>query len=1021
MQQARRWRALVSAAGLMALAGTIAVVTAQPSLPPGLARAQPTTPGPAGGRPAQDFPAYTDVIKDLEKVTPTGGESSLYTLFKRDKDTRLLAELPRDFERQKVFIATTVAGGVPSAGIQGGDTYAYWKRYDKRLALIEPETGVRTTGDAESKRTESIVYTDRVLLDVPILTVSPTGGPVIDLTDLLVNQSDRFFPGVTTGANRRLATIAKAKAFPENVELAFEMPDRTGRLVTIYYSVSLLKPNPAYKPREADPRVGYFTTFYRDISRLKEETPWVRYVNRWHLEKRDPKLELSPPKEPIVFYVDSTTPIQYRRWVREGILEWNKAFEKVGFYDAVEVRQQDTVTGAYMDVDPEDVRYNFVRWTSANLGFAIGPSRVNPETGQILDADVVLDDGFIRGWLRSYQQLLPEVAMEGLPAETVAWFESNPKWDPRLRLADPAERDVLLQSRAIRHAQQLTGLIRGADERGQPGSEVPVMALRSGQPLLFAGQDSDGELGMRYQQCAAILGKSLDVSVMRTALDAGILDLLQPAESGAQPKDETKDDKKDDKKQPPKKKEVLLDGLPEWFVGPLLKDLVMHEVGHTLGLRHNFKASSIHTLAEMNTPEFKGNKTITGSVMDYTPLNINFQDGPSQGDFNQISIGSYDYWAIEYGYGDNPKETLKGVSNPLHAYGTDEDSAGVDPLIRRFDLGKDSLDYSESTMRLVRFLRGKLLDKVVKDGDPWSKVRDGYQLLLGRHTTALSTAAFWLGGAHTVRDRKGDPGDRVPVVPVSVEQQRRALKLIVENGFRDEAFGLTRELLERMTVEKWSDPGGFGALGQSEAWPIHDRILAVQGTAISLVMNPTTLQRVYDNELRIAPGSDALTLPELLNAVTGEVFSELGSLKRGTAREPSISSLRRNLQRELLDRLIDLTLPDAGFTAAYKPISNLVVVRLRDIKGSIDNALKTDGIDPYTKAHLTEASLRLDKALNADYIYNAGSIGGGLGGLFPFFQTNQPAPEPRGTRYVPPALQAEFQELSTPEQGTENP
>ena len=113
----------------------------------------------------------------------------------------------------------------------------------------------------------------------------------------------------------------------------------------------------------------------------------------------------------------------------------------------------------------------------------------------------------------------------------------------------------------------------------------------------------------------------------------------------------------------------VLDGIPEWFVGPLMASLVCHEVGHTLGLRHNFKASSVHTLAEINSEEFKGKKTMTGSVMDYNPPNFNMEAGEVQGDFAMIGIGPYDKWAIEYGYtfGDL-KEVLSRVAEPELAY-----------------------------------------------------------------------------------------------------------------------------------------------------------------------------------------------------------------------------------------------------------------------------------------------------------------------------------------------------------------
>ena len=138
----------------------------------------------------------------------------------------------------------------------------------------------------------------------------------------------------------------------------------------------------------------------------------------------------------------------------------------------------------------------------------------------------------------------------------------------------------------------------------------------------------------------------------------------------------------------------MLDGVPESYIGPMLRDVIMHEVGHTLGLRHNFKGSTIYSREEINQEEFKG-QAHAGSVMDYMPANINMDDGPVQGDYTMVTIGPYDYWAIEYGYttGDTNK-VLSRVAEPHLIYATDEDTGGPDPRARRFDHGANPLDYS---------------------------------------------------------------------------------------------------------------------------------------------------------------------------------------------------------------------------------------------------------------------------------------------------------------------------------------
>ncbi len=960
----------------------------------------------------KEFPPFEEVVKDYEKVVTTS-DRSWYSLWTRDKDASVLAELPRGFENQRFLIAYTVAKGTPFAGIQLNDLYVYWKRYGDKLALIEPNLSVRTSGDKESKAGLDRVFTDRVILSVPIMTMGPNGRPVIKLDDMLVGQATKFFGLQARGLQKDLAEIAKAKAFPENMEIAFKVPAANGQITEFAFSWRNVPTDRSYKPREADARVGYFATSYLDIGDPSDDTPYTRYVNRWKLEKADPSLQMSPPKEPIIFYIEHTTPIRYRRWVRDGVLEWNKAFEKVGISNAIEVYQQDIRTGAHMDKDPEDARYNFINWTNAPIGFAIGPSRAHPETGQILDADVVMSEGFIRGWVRQWRQLVPEQAMEGFGPDVLAWLEKNPDWDPRLRFAMPAERERMLQERRIEQATR--GVARFG---GHPAANA--------DPTLLGDDEYDGLAGRVSQTggyCSLARYRTLDVAMFRMAHDllndaellnandgseedkarqdrkkkleeiefppgmpeelkqeilAKMANAMEAEERGA---GDQQEDRKPKKPQTNEKGESLLDGVPESFVGPLLMDVVMHEVGHVLGLRHNFNASTIHSLEEINSEDF-GDKAYTGSVMDYNPININFGDGETQGPWTMMTIGSYDYFAIEYGYtsGDLDK-VLEKSADPKNTYNTDEDTWGPDPRARRFDLGADPLEYSDSTMRLVQHLRPKIVEKIVKEGDSWAKAREAYQLMLARHVGAVSIAANWVGGSYVNRVKKGGPSDRDPIEDISADQQRRALQFVVDNAFRDDSFGLSEELLRKMTVDKWFDQGGIGSIYEDPTWDVHDTILAIQNSALTMVMNPTTLRRVFDNEFRISADEDAVTLPEVVHSISDAIWSELNKRvdRRYTARQPMISSLRRNLQQEHLERLVDLTKPEGLSGAAAKPIQTLATHRLRQLSSQIESVLKQGDskLDPYTLAHLSESEERIARALDAIDIYNANEIGGG--------------------------------------------
>jgi Domain of unknown function (DUF5117)/Met-zincin len=547
-----------------------------------------TVPVPVNPQPdpsAQpDFPKPEEVLKGFERVVSTAdGRKSFYTLWSRGKDQQLFAELPAQYANQRHYLALTVASGDNYAGLQAGDMYFYWKPYGKRIAIVTPNLGIRSTGDKASQDSIKRLFTDRVVLDIPIVTQINQGGPVIDLDELVVQYADKFFGREAAGMNKGIYKIKTAKAFPNNVEIAVEAPAASGNLRTFHYSFSLIPENTGYQPRAADERVGFFTTSYSDFGKFTPEETQVRFINRWHLEKADASLKLSPPKTPIIFYIEHTTPIRYRRWVKQGVEMWNRAFEKVGLVNAIQVYFQDANTGEHMEKDPEDVNYNFIRWLSNNVGTAIGPSRTHPLTGQILDADIVLTDGWIRHWWKQYNDIIPQLAMEGASPETLAWLHDNPQWDPRVRLAAPEKRAAVLDQVKREPLPALGGHALAAAMEGGPLAGSNEFDGLAGRTVQFNG----------FCQAANWMSHGLALMDMAMAIEA-----VAPV-----PGDQ------------------MIDGIPENFIGPLLADLTVHEVGHTLGMRHNFKGSSIYTWSEINSDGVKGKKPFASSVMDYLPIN----------------------------------------------------------------------------------------------------------------------------------------------------------------------------------------------------------------------------------------------------------------------------------------------------------------------------------------------------------------------------------------------------------------
>ena len=125
--------------------------------------AAPAAPKPAPPKP--DFPPHSQVLADFEKVVSTAdGARSMYTLWTRKKAHQVYAELPSSFASRRYFFALTVASGDRFAGLQSGDRYVYWRRYNKQLALISPNMSIRSTGDPESLSSVRRLFTDTVLL-----------------------------------------------------------------------------------------------------------------------------------------------------------------------------------------------------------------------------------------------------------------------------------------------------------------------------------------------------------------------------------------------------------------------------------------------------------------------------------------------------------------------------------------------------------------------------------------------------------------------------------------------------------------------------------------------------------------------------------------------------------------------------------------------------------------------------------------------------------------------------------------
>ena len=871
---------------------------------------------PAAAASPSKFEALTTGTKRFE------GLWTVYT-----KDQQILVDLKQPQLNQDFLMLSSIARGVSQGRILGGMTWGdevLWsfRKVGDKIQVLRRNVKFKAKPGTPEATAVKLAYSDAVLYALPIMTET-NGGFLVDMTRIFLSDDELI--GRMLGASFVFdrSTIASVKAFPKNVEIDVaavysrdpsneldSVPDPRGMQVMMHYSISQL-PQSGYRPRKADDRVGYFLTVTKDFSDNSDDQHFVRYINRWDLQKLDPAAKVSPPKDPIVFYMEKTVPVNLRPIVRAGIEDWNKAYAKLGFDNAIEVRQQrDDDTW-----DPEDVQHNTFRWITAEAGFAMGPSRTNPLTGQILDADIIFDASFLRSWKSTYENFTP-ASVGALLGE------------------DPSPSSL----KSFRHP------------------------------------------GRRHTDCMLTEGMQQQ---------SGFAAAIFAAQGLTEKRGE----------------------LPDDYLYQALKEVVMHEVGHTLGLRHNFKASAWKTLAEMEDAA-KANEPTVASVMDYSPVNI-VPAGIKQPAYYTTTLGPYDYWAIEYGYkpipGDESGELAKIAMRSGEAgldYGTDEDTEANDPDPHsfRFDLGKDPIAYAQRQIATVNAILPKMLERTVENGEGFQRARQAFGVLLSEHYRTIRFATKLIGGVHVYRDHKGDNQARPPFKMVDAAQQRLATKLVLEQGLISHKFEPT--LLNSLAATRWSHWGASEI--RRIDYPIHNQISVFQTEMLGALFGPQVLARLQDGELKTPAGEDVYTLAEHLKTSIEGVFSELAAPPAGefTNRNPYISGFRRNTQRAALKRLSEIVRrsPSETSTQLKLPEDARVLARmyLTDLQSRVDAVLaKADlKLDDYTRAHLMDAKLRIKQTLEAESDDFGKPQSSGGGGFSLSIETGQDRQEP--SQIAPP-------------------
>lgn len=728
--------------------------------------------------PAQAQQSIDEYTRGMQR------HSGFYSLYWDAAKGRLFLEIP-DVQREFLYLTSLVTGiGSRSLGLDrgmiGDEQLGRFERVGPRILFVLQNPRYRATSGNDALRrsvVESFPVSTLASFDI---VAEQSGRVLVDATDYFLTDVmnvgatlERDNRGVRLDAQRSTIYLAGTKAFPQNTEveaaLTFAITDPAqeinrhapdGRAVTLRQHHSFVQlPDDGYRPRQFDPRVGVFPIVFNDYAKPFDQDYESRYIVRHRLAKRNPLADRSEPLEPIVYYMDRAIPEPYRTAFREGAMWWNRVFESAGFIDAFRIEDMPP------DMDPLDARYHVIQWVHrTEAGSSIGPSFVDPRTGEIIKAAVRMD---------SHRSLV--------------------------------DQDIF------------------ASTRPAVDQETPDDALSTDPGLV------------RWVA-------SLDQTV------------------GA-----------------------------EEFVMARRRQHSAHEVGHTLGLAHNFIATSYGRASVMDYPA--PFIQITNGAID---LSQAYRDGP----------GAYDTLAIRYAYTPfAPEEEASGLQALLQEAAAlgfefitnpDQGASGSYPEASVWVNGTDML----AELGRVTFVRRALLDAfdatAVAEGEPYANLSRRLATVYLHHRYTLEAAIKTVGG---MAFRYGLRGDEAPVTRIiDADRQRRALELVLD-ALDPSALAIPERILANLAPR----PFGFAAHDRafrSDAGSAFDHLGAARTLAAMIVGGLLTPERAHRVVTFAARDPDAPPLEEIVGRLIDRTW--------GAGPEPRLPALRRVVERVVVDELIAL-------------------------------------------------------------------------------------------------------------------
>lgn len=883
---------------MRSLFAALALAILLPTALPALAQEEPPTEKPAQEKPLTDD--EKEIKKYEEKIKGLTRSEGDFILYQRKQE--ILIELKEDQLGKLFCLQATISTGIGADGLQSGDplnqesleVFKFQRGPQGDIQLRKPNLGYRFDISDPLGIASGRSFTDAIIDNYSIEATHPAKHLIlINATELFqgevvgLKQAISQTVGAGYSPDKQNYAIERVANFPENTVVEYNvhfkssgmggdeglqallaallgtsgppLADKRSLPLTVCTNIWFRKDR-GYQPRLADPRVGYFTSDFFDVDRFDTLDRTTRLIERYHLVKKDPTAALSEPVKPIVWILDPSIPADYRQGVKDGILFWNKAFEAIGFKNAMQV--QDAPEDAHYD--QADGRYNLVRWVMSEKNvYAVAWLRPDPVTGEIMNAAVTVDANY------------PATTFTEFKEEVVGRTARQP-W------IDDEGRQTLLRQYIDRPMAQ-NGFRRVGCDHAHGFAEQAAYAYK-----LMEAQ-----------------GVAVDVKEYQRIMVA---------------------------------------------------DLIAHEVGHCLGLRHNFAASTYKSQEELADFESISKTGVAASVMDYVGLNIKAVLAGNKGYYNP-TVGPYDLWAIQYGYtplGVSTKQEkyfLDQIANryaqPGLLYLTDEDADGMNPLSVRWDLGSDLLEFLRVQSQASTLLRRYAIKSATQPGESYARRNSLILRTIRSGFRDASMAARLVGGFEFRRHLKGDANEGPTLIPVDPAKQVNAMEYICHTALDMSTLNLPQEVLFSFS----QDPNAGGADYNA---PLRDYVGRQQMITAAMLLSADKLDAIAENDFKILGNRPRYSLSQHFDILCNTVFAKVSA-------STNIPALNRDLQRYVLANLSNLANAKPG---SVNMDANLIAnAWLEKLNAQIAKALQNPNLHPITQLHLKQMAKEIKEAL----------------------------------------------------------